>query len=178
MNLSYIEDIICEKHLEIDWHQIRKFVIIGGKRLIKRRIPTVILLCLGGAIIIATITSLSKDTKSYIIDYVQSNSDELDQFVTDIIETQTSSAVFDKWQATYYPSVGMVEFIISKRGFGSQTIYEGFYYAQQDSPIGFQGTELDFWGEGSGWKWQDSNSDNQELIEKITSNWYWFKMEF
>ena len=72
----------------------------------------------------------------------------------------------------------MVEFIIKGTGIGSSTACEGFYYSEDDRPIGFQGTELDFVQDGAGWNWKEKSGDNHERIEKITAHWYWFRMSF
>ena len=72
----------------------------------------------------------------------------------------------------------MVEFIIKGTGIGSSTACEGFDYSEDDRPIGFQGTELDFVRDGTGWSRREENGDNHEQIEKIAVHWYWFRMSF
>ena len=95
-------------------------------------------------------------TKEGVINYVQANQAALEPFAFGLLE---------------YP-VGETRYN------GSSTAYEGFYYSEDDRPIGFQGTELDFVQDGTGWSWKEEDGDNCEHIEKITAHWYWFRMSF
>ena len=61
---------------------------------------------------------------------------------------------------------------------GSETVYEGFYYSDEDVPFGFQGTSMSFQSDGGGWSWHESDGDNFEYTENILGKWYWYRMHF
>ena len=77
-----------------------------------------------------------------------------------------------------YPECGMIEFSTFSSGFGSETVYEGFYYSDEDVPFGFQGTSMSFQSDGGGWSWHESDGDNFEYTENILGKWYWYRMHF
>ena len=77
-----------------------------------------------------------------------------------------------------YPECGMIEFSTFSSGFGSETVYEGFYYSDEDVPFGFQGASMSFQSDGGGWSWHESDGDNFEYTEKILGKWYWYRMHF
>ena len=116
--------------------------------------------------------------KADIIEYVQTNQEALDQFVTGLMADPPGDTAYNGWQVSYYSAVGMVEFITKGSGVGSSTAYEGFYYSEDDCPIGFQGTEAGFVPYDTGWSWDEEKGDNRERTEKITAHWYWFQMNF
>lgn len=117
-------------------------------------------------------------TKAGVINYVQVNQAALEQFAFGLLEDPVGETRYNGWQVNSYQDAGMVEFITKGTGIGSSTAYEGFYYSEDDRPIGFQGTELDFVQDGLGWSWKEEDGDNCEHIEKITAHWYWFRMSF
>nr|WP_325239344.1 hypothetical protein [uncultured Oscillibacter sp.] len=119
-----------------------------------------------------------RSEKDNIIAYVQTNQEAMEQFVTGLVADPPEDTAYNGWRVSYYPAVGMVEFITKGSGIGSSTVYEGFYYSEDDRPIGFQGTEADFTKDESGWSWEEENGDNHERTEKITARWYWFQMNF
>ena len=90
----------------------------------------------------------------------------------------SGDTAYNGWQVSCYPAVGMVEFITKGTGVGSSTTYEGFYYSEDDRPIGFQGTEAGFVPYDTGWSWEEEKGDNRERTERITARWYWFQMNF
>lgn len=116
--------------------------------------------------------------KADIIEYVQTNQEALEQFATGLLADPPGVTAYNEWQISWYPSAGMVEFITKGTGIGSATAYEGFYYSEDDRPIGFQGTEVDFVRDDTGWSWEEADGDNRERTEKITARWYWFQMNF
>ena len=138
-----------------------------------------LLLCVAAAAGCLYAAALHKrSTKEGTIEYVQANQAALEQFASGLLEDPAEGARYNGWQADCYQAVRMVEFIIKGTGIGSSTAYEGFYYSEDDRPIGFQGTELDFVQDGAGWSWREESGDNHERIEKITAHWYWFQMSF
>ena len=117
--------------------------------------------------------------KADIIEYVQTNQGALEQFATGLLADPPGVTAYnEEWQISWYPAAGMVEFITKGTGIGSATVYEGFYYSEDDRPIGFQGTEVDFVRDDTGWSWEEADGDNHERTEKITARWYWFQMDF
>ena len=116
--------------------------------------------------------------KDNIIEYVQTNQETLEQFVTGLMADPPGDTAYNGWQISCYPAVGMVEFITKGTGVGSSTAYEGFYYSEDDRPIGFQGTKAGFVPDNTGWSWEEEKGDNRKRTEKITAHWYWFQMNF
>ena len=117
--------------------------------------------------------------KADIIEYVQTNQEALERFATGLLADPPGVTAYnEEWQISWYPATGMVEFITKGTGIGSATAYEGFYYSEDDRPIGFQGTEVDFVRDDTGWSWEEADGDNHERTEKITAHWYWFQMDF
>lgn len=51
---------------------------------------------------------------------------------------------YGDYEVTYWADTGMVEFVARKTGIGSSSVYEGFYYSLNDTPLGFQGNQVDF----------------------------------
>lgn len=119
-----------------------------------------------------------RSEKDSIIEYVQTNQEALDQFVTGLMADPSGDTAYNGWQVSCYPVVGMVEFVTKGTGVGSSTTYEGFYYSEDDRPIGFQGTEAGFVPDDTGWSWEKENGDNRERTERISARWYWFQMNF
>ena len=117
-------------------------------------------------------------TKSEIFDYVQGNQADLERFAVELIRVNGKDAKYRNWPVAYYEDVRTVEFLTKGSGLGPVTTYEGFYYSENDVPIGFQGVELDFIQDGDGWIWRESNGDNCNQTERITEHWFWFKMSF
>lgn len=119
-----------------------------------------------------------RSVKADIIEYVQTNQEALEQFATGLMADPPEDTAYNGWQVSYYPAAGMVEFTTKGTGIGSATAYEGFYYSEDDRPMGFQGTELDFTRDDTGWSWEEADGDNHERTERITARWYWFQMNF
>lgn len=117
-------------------------------------------------------------TKSEIFDYVQGNQADLERFAVELIRVNGKDAKYRNWPVAYYEDVRTVEFLTKGSGLGPVTTYEGFYYSENDVPVGFQGVELDFIQDGDGWIWREPNGDNCNQTERITEHWFWFKMSF
>lgn len=117
-------------------------------------------------------------TKSEIFDYVQGNQADLERFAVELIRVNGKDAKYRNWPVAYYEDVRTVEFLTKGSGLGLVTTYEGFYYSENDVPVGFQGVELDFIQDGDGWIWREANGDNCDQTERITEHWFWFKMSF
>ena len=117
-------------------------------------------------------------TKSEIFDYVQGNQADLERFAVELIRVNGKDAKYRNWPVAYYEDVRTVEFLTKGSGLGPVTTYEGFYYSENDVPVGFQGVELDFIQDGDGWIWREANGDNCDQTERITEHWFWFKLSF
>lgn len=72
----------------------------------------------------------------------------------------------------------MVEFFSGAKDLCSEMTYTGFYYSPDDTPRGFQGSEVEFVPHESGWLWQEENGDNRQYTEKIIDHWYWYEVHF
>ena len=143
---------------------------------LKAVLAAVCVLCI--LVIVYATVFQKRAEKTDIIEYVQTNQDALEQFTTALMADPPKGTAYNGWQVAYYPATGMVEFITKGTGIGSATAYEGFYYSEDDRPIGFQGTEVDFVRDDTGWSWEEADGDNHERTEKITAHWYWFQMDF
>lgn len=111
--------------------------------------------------------------------YVRCNYTHLEEFAAEVI--QTGAIPDDRYKrrdVRYYPEYGMIEFSTFSSGFGSETVYEGFYYSDEDVPCGFQGTSMSFQFDGGSWSWHESDGDNFEYTENILGKWYWYRMHF
>jgi len=141
-----------------------------------------VLICFAGLLVLISVFVFvyNKDVKPTVINYVLRNSEELVQYAESVIENNSynSTAEYNGWDVSYWAESNMVEFLVKGSGFGSATTYEGFYYSPNDKPIGFQGTDVDFTKENTGWRWKDGNGDNWNYTEKIIDRWYWFKVGF
>lgn len=143
---------------------------------LKAVLAAVCVLCI--LVIVYAVVFQKRNAKADIIEYVQTNQEALDQFVTGLMADPSGDTAYNGWQVSCYPAVGMVEFITKGTGVGSSTTYEGFYYSEDDRPIGFQGTEAGFVPYDTGWSWEEEKGDNRERTERITARWYWFQMNF
>lgn len=118
------------------------------------------------------------NSKSSVTRYVNHNQEKLGEFVEKIIETSSSNTytTYHGWEVSYWKDANMVEFITFAFGIAPSSIYKGFYYSPNDTPLGFQGVNVNFEKNGAGWVYDDGN--NIEHTEKIMDHWYWFKMKF
>lgn len=71
----------------------------------------------------------------------------------------------------------IIDFDFAGRGFGNASIYYGFYYIRNDNAEksfdkSFQKRTDD------SWYFRKGNSDNSITIEKISSNWYYYKKTY
>ena len=108
----------------------------------------IILLCL--CLIFAMLIISGKASKLGTYLYVRCNYTHLEEFAAEVI--QTGAIPDDRYKrrdVRYYPECGMIEFSTFSSGFGSETVYEGFYYSDEDVPCGFQGTCMSFQFDGA-----------------------------
>ena len=134
------------------------------------------LLCI--AVILALWIQSGNASKTGIKLYVQWNRLQLEKFADTVIETGNIPVNSNFKEVRYYPKHKMIEFTIFSNGFGSETTYEGFYYSYEDVPCGFQGTDMNFQFDGTGWNWYEPDGDNNENTERIAENWYWYRIHF
>lgn len=76
-----------------------------------------------------------------------------------------------------------IDFYCGGSGMGSETSYYGFYYSENDEPIGmFGGTNIsgsfELTPEGNGYIYREENSDNSFYTEKIISGFYYYESQF
>ena len=111
--------------------------------------------------------------------YVLSNRQELEAFVDDHDwgDTEGTATRYGTFEVTAWNNETMIQFQEASFGLGSASSYKGFYYVRDDNPVGFQGAELSFSPQGSGFYWTDG-TDNWQYVEKICDNWYWFEASF
>jgi hypothetical protein len=144
---------------------------------VKAQRGKIIVLCL--CLIFAMLIISGKASKLGTYLYVRCNYTHLEEFAAEVI--QTGAIPDDRYKrrdVRYYPKCGMIEFSTFSSGFGSETVYEGFYYSDEDVPFGFQGTSMSFQFDGGSWSWHESDGDNFEYTEKILGKWYWYRMHF
>ena len=61
---------------------------------------------------------------------------------------------------------------------GNRDYYCGLNWTSDGNPIGFAGSQMDLFSDGTGWKYIEENSDNRYYTEKIVDNWYYYEMVF
>lgn len=72
-----------------------------------------------------------------------------------------------------------ISFDCGGKGFGSVMTYYGFYYTQDDLPIGWGGEDVDLAQNSTGWTLKESeDSDNIYYTERITDNWFYYEMSW
>lgn len=75
-------------------------------------------------------------------------------------------------------SPGMVEFLLSGWGIGSDTRYYGCYYSPGDVPLPFQNAPVVLTQDGHNkWTWS-AGGDNSGSTSKIQDHWYYFEASF
>lgn len=120
-------------------------------------------------------------TKIGITSYVKRNVESLEDYVAEVTKTEYGTfgyGEYNEWIVSLDTKTGMVQFDTVGFGIVPSSSHWGFYYSPEDKPLGFDGTDVEFKESGKGWLWQEENGDNRNYTEKITDNWYWFKMEF
>jgi hypothetical protein len=76
----------------------------------------------------------------------------------------------------YYSDSGRI-CILFDCGSSGLSYYYGFYYTQDNEPIGWQGEDVSFKKYKNRWIWKDPEDFNRTYItEKITDNWFYFQM--
>ena len=131
-------------------------------------------------LLVIAVLSFASSKSASIRRFVKNNSVELTQYAENIIQTGSNreNETYGDYEVTYWADTGMVEFVARKAGIGSSSVYEGFYYSLNDTPLGFQGNQVDFTVSDSGWTWKESKGDNWEYTEKIQEHWFWFESHF
>jgi len=72
-----------------------------------------------------------------------------------------------------------VTFNCGGTGFGNATSDFGFYYAEDNLPVCMYGSDELMARSGDGWTWQDEkNSNNIYYTERITENWFYYRMDW
>ena len=72
-----------------------------------------------------------------------------------------------------------INFDCGGEGFGSAMNYHGFYYTQDNLRIGWEGEAVDLTQNDKGWLWKEAeDSDNIYYTERISDNWFYYKMSW
>lgn len=131
-------------------------------------------------LLVLNFTFGSKGVKTRIQNYVRENQVQLETFAEDFMKTAYTGqeTSYNSFQVNYWENANMVEFTVCSWGIAPSGSYGGFYYSLEDKPIGFQGTDLSFIKNDDQWIYEEENSDNRGVIEKIVDHWYWFEMSF
>lgn len=56
--------------------------------------------------------------------------------------------------------------------------YHGLLYSAGGEPVGYQGTQMDFYDCGRDWYWAEEEGDNWMHVERIIGNLFWYDMHF
>ena len=120
--------------------------------------------------------------------YILTHQEALNDYACQLLETDpvqlenyhgwSAQDTYHGWQVSFYPQSGKIEFQTSAFGLAPSSSYPGFYYAPSGEPMGYQGVEVAFEENGSGWSWEEPEGDNRQYTEQITGNWYWFEATF
>lgn len=118
-------------------------------------------------------------TKASVTRYVREHQPELNSYVAQILkERPIKQDNYNGWKVTYNFGTQQIDFSVGGFGLAPSSSYWGFYYTPDDAPIGIDGSEVPLSKDGNGWSWQEPDGDNSQYIEKICSNWYWYKASF
>lgn len=111
--------------------------------------------------------------------YVTANRDRLESYAQTLLENGESDT-FGPWNVTPYPELGVVQFQVSGSGFGSETNYEGFYYAVSGEHVPFPGFADRDENLGSDALFWDPNadSDNWQHSTQFAPNWFWYTLHY
>jgi len=71
-----------------------------------------------------------------------------------------------------------IDFDCGGTGFGSAMTYYGFYFTEDNLPIGWDGEEVDLQHKGDGWTYKEGDSDNIYYTERIRDHWYYYEMHW
>lgn len=131
-------------------------------------------------VLVIAITFFIFDPLFSINRFVKNNYSELMEYAESMVQAGNNGecAIYGNFEVTYWADSNMVEFIVRKKGLGSSSSYEGFYYSPDNQLLAFQGNLVDFVPYKSGWIWEENDGDNHEYIEKIMDNWYRFEIYF
>ncbi len=77
----------------------------------------------------------------------------------------------------------IISFECGGKGFGSATSYYGFYYSENDEPIGiYFGTNIqgdfELMPNGNSYSYTEENSDNTYYTERIIKNFFYYESHF
>ena len=144
------------------------------KRLLSLLLPLMILLSLTSCRLLD-----DREDKGLICGFVSSNRDML----MECIESGDYSPlqkVFIIHDINPSDSGSTVDFFCGGAGFGSETVYRGFFYSSAKSMFAVwcapSARELDEYG--SGYMWRESNGDNTYYVEEICENFYYYEAEY
>lgn len=74
---------------------------------------------------------------------------------------------------------GVFDFDCEGKGFGPETRYFGFYYAEDDLPKDlYHGTKNELIADGVGYSYKEEIGDNYYYTEKIRTHFYYYEMHF
>jgi hypothetical protein len=68
-----------------------------------------------------------------------------------------------------------VFFSCGGEGIGSAMSEYGFYYTEDNKPIGDDGADYEFMQSEEGWIWTEEDSDNEYYTQRITDNWFYYE---
>lgn len=75
-------------------------------------------------------------------------------------------------------SPSFIEFDCSGEGFGSAMTYCGFYYAEDDLPIGWSGENVELTQYEKGWRYEEEGAGNIYYTERILDNWFYYQINW
>ena len=81
-----------------------------------------------------------RHSKQYVFTYVQNHTDELTEYAEEIIETAPNHTLsYEAWDAEFYESTDMVQFMVSGWGLTPSTKYKGFFLFSRRYPSWISG---------------------------------------
>lgn len=145
----------------------------------KRFKKTILIMIVATTLLVSVVVLLDMTimTKSEAFKYVVSNQEELLAFVSAASSNNDQPQRYKMFRVSSWNNATMVQFETQSIGLGSGSTYKGFYYINNDKPVGFQGTSVAFLERDPGWYWTD-DTDNWMYVERILPNWYWFEAHF
>lgn len=111
-----------------------------------------------------------------VIRFIQQDQQGMEACAQQILETGSTAdaPLFDGVEHIEYIAPGWVAFVTGSREENGVTIACGFYYAPEDTPLGYQGEEMELAAFSDGY--QHLYEDGMEYYtERVLPNWYFYE---
>ncbi len=129
-------------------------------------------------LIVLVLALLFKNT--LIRGYVSVFNESLENYASQLLQSNKISDNYGVWETKVYPTEGMVEFWTGGFGLAPSSKYTGFYYSEDNTHKLFSAAHEDSVSmeiDGDKATWTDG-TDNRGSSVRIVENWFWFEASF